>query len=293
MNKRKVISVLVALTVLFSAACSNGKGESESSNSNTESTIPKDPLGKYEQTVTLNIAKNYDTKNLQLPDGDTLENNGFSRYVKEKLNVEVKLAWQTENMDAYNQKVGVAISSQDLPDAFIVNEQQLKNLVKADLIADLTDVYKDFVGPLVKGYYDSYEDRLLSRATFDGKLYALPDTQIAGQHTMTWIRQDWLDKLKLKAPTTVAELEAVAKAFIEQDPDGNSKPDTIGFTTIPSLTGWNTTHSLDPIFGAFNAYKGQFLKDASGDVVYSSTLPEMKTALAEIQKMYKMGIIDK
>lgn len=292
MRRTKAMGILIALSV-FAAACGNGNDASVPDSSKSSQTIAKDPFGKYDQTIALNIAKNYDTRNLKLPNGDSLENNEFSRYIKNTLNVDVKMAWQTETGEAYGQKVGVAISSRDLPDAFIVNESQLKQLVKAKLVADLTDVYKDFASPLIKGYYESYGDRVLNRATLDGKLYALPDTQIAGQHALTWIRQDWLDKLGLKPPTTVAELEAVAKAFIDQDPDGNGQKDTIGFTTVPSLSGWNTAHSLDPIFGAYNAYKGQFLKDASGNVVYSSTLPEMKKALSELQKMYKDGIIDK
>ncbi|MNI36191.1 Lipoprotein LipO precursor [compost metagenome] len=42
------------------------------------------------------------------------------------------------------------------------------------------------------------------------------------------IRNDWLKKLNLKAPSTPEELVTVAKAFAEQDPDGNGKKDTHG-----------------------------------------------------------------
>ncbi|MFD0714542.1 extracellular solute-binding protein [Paenibacillus sp. GCM10027626] len=295
MKKRTALLFLTALMLLLTA-CGNGNGNNaagENSKEGTEATGDKDPYGKYKEPVTLRIAKNFNTKDLKLPNGDTLENNEYMRYIEKKLNVKVSFAWQTETPDAYQQKVGVAISSRDLPDAFIVNEQQLKQLVKAGLIADLTDVYKDYTGDLVQGYYDSYSDRVMSRATFDGKLYAFPDTQIGGQHSMTWIRQDWLDKLGLQPPRTLDELEAVARAFIEKDPDGNGQADTVGFTAIPQLTGWNSPNALDPIFGAMHAYKGQFLKGADGKTAYSSTLPEMKTALAKLQQWYKDGIIDK
>ena len=40
------------------------------------------------------------------------------------------------------------------------------------------------------------------------------------------IRQDWLDKLGLKAPTTIDEFEEVIRAFTEDDPDGNGQKDT-------------------------------------------------------------------
>lgn len=44
---------------------------------------------------------------------------------------------------------------------------------------------------------------------------------IVAMAMMMFIRQDWLDNLNLEIPTTMEELKAVAKAFTEQDPDGN------------------------------------------------------------------------
>lgn len=292
---KKWLLLLLASLLLVVTACGNTNTNSKNSPTNESEGDPAltDPNGKYGEPVTLKIAKNFNTKDLKLPNGDTLEVNEYTKYLEKKYNIKVSFAWQTETTDAYQQKIGVAIASQDLPDAFIVNEQQLKQLVKADLIADLTDVYANNASEQIKGIYDSYEDRVLGRATFDGKLYALPNTSIGGQHAFTWIRQDWLDKLGLEVPTTLDELEAVAKAFMEKDPDGNNKADTVGFTALPTLTGYNSNHTLDPILGVFHAYKGQFIADASGNVAYSSTLPEMKTALGKLQEMYKSGLIDK
>lgn len=251
------------------------------------------PYDRYDEPVTLNIAKSISTQNTNLPSGDTVEDNEYYRFIQKKLNVTVKHEWQTESSEAYDQKMGLAISSRDLPDAFVVDEKQLKQLVEADLIADLTEVYEKTASPLVKEYYESYGDRVLSRATFDGKLMAIPSTNIGGEFNLTWIRQDWLDNLGLQPPKTVDDLVAIAEAFVKNDPDGNGVADTIGITGVPSLAGYNLTHGFDPIFGAFNAYKGQWLKDESGGIQYSSTLPEMKTALGKLRDMYASGIIDK
>jgi putative aldouronate transport system substrate-binding protein len=53
-------------------------------------------------------------------------------------------------------------------------------------------------------------------------------------------RQDWLDKLGLKAPGNYRGFVQVAKAFTEQDPDGNGQNDTYGIT-IPSGVHWGPT----------------------------------------------------
>lgn len=296
MSKKWSMLALASLMIVVSA-CSQTKNEVEPSSSaapSKASTSPSaasaGPYVKYDQPVTLNLAKVYNTKDLKLPNGDTVGNNEYLRYVEKKLNVKVNLTWQVETPDAYDQKIGVSIAGRDLPDAFIVNELQLKQLAAANLIEDLTNVYKDNANDYIKGLYKSYDNRVLGRATFNGKLMALPNTNIGQQYNITWIRQDWLDKYGLKAPQSLDDLVNIAKTFIDKNASGKG---TIGFTGIPKLAGWNATHGFDPIFGAMNAYKGQWLKDASGKVVYSSTLPEMKTALGKLHDLYAQGIIDK
>lgn len=292
MSRKWSLIALASLMVVVSG-CTGEKNEAVTPSPAPDSKKSEPTKGayvKYDQPVSLKIAKALSTKDLKLPNGDTVENNEYYRYVEKKLNVKVSHAWQVETPDAYNQKMGITIASKELPDAFIVNEQQLKQLVAADLIEDLTDAYKNNANDYIKGLYDSYDKRVLGRATFNGKLMALPNTQIGQQFNITWIRQDWLDKLGLKAPQTLDELVNIAKTFIDKDASGKG---TVGFTGIPQLAGWNAVHGFDPIFGSLNAYKGQWLKDASGNIAYSSTLPEMKTALGKLRELYAQGILDK
>nr|WP_300864841.1 hypothetical protein [uncultured Acetatifactor sp.] len=56
---------------------------------------------------------------------------------------------------------------------------------------------------------------------------------------LIWIRKDWMEKLNLEAPKSLADLEMIAKAFMEEDPDGNGQKDTYGF---PS--GQASTHPM-------------------------------------------------
>ncbi|MBP3965744.1 extracellular solute-binding protein [Paenibacillus lignilyticus] len=272
------------------ANSSTNAGADTATNTASDAAQP-DPFGKFDQPISLSIAKAINSKNVTFQNGDTVEDNEFTRWVDKKLNVKVTHAWQVETPEAYEQKLGVSMASRDLPDAFLVNEQQLKQLVAADLIEDLTDAYNSNISPLIKGYYDSYGERVLKRATFDGKLMALPNTNIGQQYNIMWVRQDWLDKYNLQAPKTVDELMSVAKTFIDNDAAGNGK--TLGISGVPSLAGWNNFSGFDPIMSTFHAFKGQWLKDAAGNVVYSSTLPEMKTALGKLSEMYKQGLIDK
>ncbi len=62
------------------------------------------------------------------------------------------------------------------------------------------------------------ERELLASGTFDGKLYALPETAIDDGAQLLWLRRDWMEQLGLKEPKTLEE------AFFS-DPCVSGKPD--------------------------------------------------------------------
>jgi len=286
------LSFAALLAILPACTSSNDTdGKSSASVSPSAGDAAAGPYGKYNQTISMQIAKTASSQNTNMPAGDTPDDNEFYRYLGKRLNVKVTNAWRTETQDAYNQKLSVSMASRDLPDAFVVNETQLKQLVQAGSIADLTDAYKNYASPLYKSYYESYGDRLLKHATFNGKLMALSSTNIGGQFDCVWIRQDWLDKLGLQPPKSLDDLIKIAQAFVNNDPDGNGKKDTYGFTGLPSIYG-QVPFTFDPILGSLHAYEGQWLTDASGKVTFGSIMPEMKTALAKLHDLYEAGLID-
>lgn len=269
--------------------------ESSQSSKSPEAAAPvdvkSDPFGKYEQTVTFTLGMTKGDYS-RLPEGDTAVNNNFTRYILNKVNVQVKPAWEIEGA-SYQQKVSLSIASGDIPDVMIVDKATLTQLVESDMVWDLTDMYAKTASPLLKEQYDSFGGRILVTATYDGKLMGLPSTQIGGAHNLIWIRQDWLDQLQLQPPKTLDDLIAVAKAFIEQDPGGNGAGKTVGLTVDPAVAGiYNTMGGLDTVFGLYGAYPRQWIKDGAGNVIYGSTAPEMKAALQKIHEMYVSGIID-
>jgi putative aldouronate transport system substrate-binding protein len=87
--------------------------------------------------------------------------------------------------------------------------------------------------------------------TFDGKQYGLPEPPPLPKREGFLIRKDWLDKLNLEVPTNPEELLAVAKAFTEQDPDGNGKNDTYGLGGFIT-GGQGLGNRFDFIMGAYN-----------------------------------------
>ena len=302
--KGKVFAVFALIFLLILGACSNeeaGKEKDGGSDSNTTNGKDKDPFGAYEEAITISIGHEVDPTDTSLTDGDTPLDNKYTRNVKENLNIDVEHAF-TASPANYDQKVSLAIASNDLPDAMVVGPVELRQMVEADQLADLTEVYEDYASPAIKEIIDSTGGIALDNVTFDGKIMAIPNAQASadGVHNL-WIRQDWLDKLGLEAPKTIEELKEVAKAFVEQDPDGNGKDDTIGLAGPDASTklyanfleSSNNLYGFDGIFSALHSYPGYWLEGEDGGAVYGSILPETKEALATLRDMYAEGLIDK
>ncbi len=296
---KRALFILVALLLLFVTACSNSSDET-STKLEIDPNNPPDPFGKYEEEVTIRIGQEVDPSDKTLPAEDTPLDNQYTRNVKENLNINVEHHF-TAAPSNYDQKVSLAIASNDLPDAMIVGPVELRQMYEAGQLADLTEVYEHYASPAIKRILESTDGLAKDSVTFDGKMMAIPSVQLQadGVHLL-WIRQDWLDKLGLEAPKTVEDLEKVAKAFAEQDPDGNGKKDTIGLSGpdinnklyANFLESTNNLYGFDGIFSAFHSYPGYWLEGEDGKPVYGSTLPETKEALAKLRDMYAKGLID-
>ncbi|SEL50851.1 extracellular solute-binding protein [Paenibacillus sp. OK003] len=256
-------------------------------------TAATDPFGKYEHPVSIRLGYVVDPTGTDLSEGETLEKNMWKTAIKQNLNIDVEVMWQVSK-ENFGQKIDLAIASNDLPDAMIVNQVQLNEMVKAGEIEDLTKAYASSASPEMKKIIDSTNGLAREQVTFEGKMMAVPSVT-AEDFSMLWIRQDWLDRLGLKPPKTVDELEAIAKAFVEQDPDGNGKRDTIGLASSTSLfNDFNNSafaFDLTPIFSAYGAFPGYWL-EKDEKPVYGSILPETKNALVRLRNMYAKGLLD-
>lgn len=122
----------------------------------------------------------------------------------------------------------------------------------------------------------------------NNKIYSIPQVRPddATRNVLAF-RKDWLDKLGLKVPKTLNELEGVLKAFTEDDPDGNGKNDTYGYTGVSWLD-----YSLSFITAAYGVYPGQWYINNDAKLEFGNISPRYKEALRWIQKWYKAGYID-
>lgn len=255
-----------------------------------------DPYSKFAQPVSMNIVRP-DIKPTNLPAPDKMSSNGYLRLIKQSLNIDVKYQKLAgEGMD-YDTQINLILASDSMPDVmYISNETQLKQLSEAGMLADLTKVYDTYASPVTKGFYKSYANSKdttgLATCTFNGKLQALPNTNLGLGYSLLWIRKDWMDICKEKAPVNLNDVVKIAKDFREKDPGGYGAGKTVGIPVSKYLIGYNTPNTLDAVFASFGAYPGIWVKKFSGGYVYGSITPEAKKALTAVADMYKQGAID-
>ncbi len=254
------------------------------------------PFGRYPETITYTLGKMTGENNSNMPENDTYENNAYTRYLKNKLNIQNKNAFEDIGSN-YNNMLNMAISEDNIPDIMVVDDYSyLKLLVENDMIEDLSDVYEKCASERIKDIYKSYGNEILDNVTFDGKLMALPETNFENGPNMLWLRKDWMDKLGLESPKTFNDAINIIREFIEKDPGNNGKGKTIGLACSPELTNerkYSNTGTVDVIFALFNSYPDQWIKDEEGNIVYGSVQNESKKALSYLNQLYSSGILDK
>lgn len=183
-----------------------------------------------------------------------------------------------------DNKINVLAASNDLPDIVETrNRNVYQQLVKNGLLLDLTP-YESKLGGVKK-----LIGSVLESGRINGKLYGIARPG-SSQPNNGWIRKDWLDKLGLAMPTNPDELLKVAKAFTENDPDGNGKKDTFGITG--SVEGGNAS-VFAPIllsYGVSPYYNAFYIRDSK---LYNSLYdPNMRTALEKVRQFVSEGVVD-
>lgn len=284
-----ILSAAVMMTALLAGCGSEGKGSEASS-----AAVLKD--GKYDPPITITIAKQQDENAGKYLNGESLNDNVLTRWGIENLGIDTQTTLLGGDASQYNTKLRLALTgSEKLPDVLPVYDTALSNdLIQSGLVKDITGDISKYMPERLKEIYKQYPTAF-NPVIQDGKVYGMPIAPNLTEGEVMLIRQDWLDALGLKAPTTIDEFEQVIAAFTEQDPDGNGKKDTYGFD-FSGKDSYNTGWVSDPVM-IFSAYTGKHLPGSwlneEGKLAYGSVAEGTKEALAKLRDWYSKGYLNK
>lgn len=235
----------LALIVPLAAACGNGSAGKESGSSASPGASAGASTGASAKPAAPVSIKMFNRVNA----GIVLENNPIVAEA-EKL-AGVKLSIEAPPINNYVDKLQVLMASGDLPD-LVYNwggaDANMETWAKNGLLTPLDDKiakYPNLTKNITKEMWDGV------KSVNDAKTYIIPRPNVVN-HWGYMINQQWLDKLQLKAPTTLDEFTNVCRAFTKNDPDGNGKADTycVSFSnpTLGNNSIWNASNFLASAF---------------------------------------------
>ncbi|MDF2646442.1 MAG: hypothetical protein K0Q73_2247 [Paenibacillus sp.] len=304
-KKRYLLALAVVMVFSIVTACSkstntgeNGAGNSPASAEQKGAAAEAIQKGayKFDTPVTITTVKATDAT-MKFKNSENMENNVHTKWAHDQLGVDLKVLWQVPG-EQFNTKLRLMLTANEsLPDVLTTQDMTLLDeLIQSGKYRDITADFEKYASPKMKQIYNS-NPLNWSQVTYSGKKMALPNFANAGNdNPVLWIRQDWMDKLGMKAPKTFEELEALMQAFLDKKPGGSDNVIPLGaslgsggsspnpFTSWLGETSW--------VFGALGTVPYQWL-EKDGKLVHGSTLPAMKDGLAKLRDWYNKGYISK
>lgn len=258
------VTVFIASSVL--AGC--GKSNEKTGTSGTASSAPS--------AAPLKISMMLDFSGKEQPKPDNPVVQAIEKYTNTKLDI-------TEiPSNDFCSKLPVVIASGDMPDVIVScgspSQPYLVNAALGGAFWDITPYIKDYPN-LSKMPQVSYDNIKIG-----GKIYGIPRYRPISRYVFAY-RQDWLNNLGMKPPTTVDEFYNMLKAFTNNDPDKNGKNDTYGITSMISSTSFSPDFGL--MFGAPNNWA---VKD--GKFIKAEETPEYLEGLKFAKKLYDEKLLN-
>ncbi|MFC5471879.1 extracellular solute-binding protein [Cohnella suwonensis] len=250
------------------ASPSDSPAATESASSEAPSETPKEEE-PTEITIMLPL-------NIAETPPDTIKNE------VEKL-TNTKLTYQFFPADTYEDKLNATLATGSLPEvAYLKNQATLVKMKGA-----IRDGQFWEIGPYLGEFpnLSKLKPLILNNTKVDGKLYSLYIGRPLARQGIIY-RKDWADKLQLKTPETVDEVIAMAKAFTEQDPDGDSKANTIGLSDRNDL-----------VYGAFKTVASWYSApnnwgEKDGKLQPDFTFPEYVAAMDFMKTLRDAGAMN-
>lgn len=296
-----MLAIILVMGLLAGCGGSNDEKGSINTGSNGEAGITSEgtPMkdGKYDPPITITVARGLGG-DVKFKNGEDIENNVHNTWALDTFGIKFHYDFSMADVNgAFENKLRLMLSANEkFPDIMRVGDRQLvQDLISSGRFMSVDEAIDKYASDRLKKLWADHPEGFY-QVTKDDKRYGIPVyTQGNGSDEMIWIRQDWLDKLGLQVPKTLDELETVMDAFVNQDPDGNGKKDTIGLAASlkNGMGTWMSTTSF--LIGAYGgkASDQQWGKAEDGTLYYGSTTEPVKKALAKLNDWFNKGYLEK
>ena len=207
MNMKKIASVVLALALSVSvfAACGSNGNSSASSTASTESSTASTDSSAAATGDKIDVLNQSETMDVSVAvmTGFTASGSRVQKELEEKYNVKFNLVVLPGWTDGQSQ-ISLLMASNDMPNImwWWSMDTEYNKWVQAGLLDDVSAYMDKYT--VIRDYYNKMDPKTLFYASeADGSIYRIPGDVAEPSCENLWIRQDWLDNLNLKAPTTI------------------------------------------------------------------------------------------
>jgi putative aldouronate transport system substrate-binding protein len=270
--------MLAAVMVILVLACGKEQGSG--------GTVQRDPSARIDP---VNQTEKMPLK-VALLTGYTQPDSRTEKWIEDRYNVDIELIVLPGWSDAPSKISLLMADDTQRPDViwWWSMEADFARWKDAGLLVDVSPYMDKYT--VMRDYFNSMDPKTLFFASSDGgKIYRIPGDVAEPSCETLWIRQDWLDNLGLKAPTTLAELEDVLYKFTFNDPDGNGRNDTYGLggDGYDFRSFWPWIQGSGTGRGDYSA----FVVQADGSYAFGPATDDARIWLGKIAKLYADGVI--
>jgi putative aldouronate transport system substrate-binding protein len=212
------------------------------------------------------------------------EDDPIDKALSDLAGLDLSVQW-VPNSD-YGAKTNTVLAGDDIPDVMVIQgkDQAFVQTAEAGGFWDLTE-------QLASGDYPNLvteNPEVQEASSVNGKVYGVYRARDVIRHSVI-IRQDWLDNLGLALPETTDDLYEIARAFTEDDPDGNGENDTYGMIN----PAWGGIGNGSP-YDAMEVWhgSGNLWRDVNGELVPAFTTPEWNQALQYERDLVANGYVN-
>ncbi len=180
----------------------------------------------------------------------------FAQEITRLTGIEIELVHPTAD---YNEKLLADLAAGVEYDLIYTNKDTMDVLVADGVLTDLTE---QIAGSAILSNPTVIPTEEWEMIRYEGDVFYSVFNKFEGSRMLT-VRQDWLDQLRLEAPTTLDEIYNVMVAFRDEDPAGNGAGVTLGLSTAGA-------YDIQPFMSSAGVLPGYVDVDGARTIPYAT-----------------------
>lgn len=291
-HSKRILLLSIGYIFLIStllSACTPKRTEPQTRSSSIVQTVKYSTDGekgyRFDPAITITSFRYY-SPGIRFSSGEDIDKNIWTDAYTDLLGINLANKFSTTSKQSFYSQINELIASNTLPDVMSVPRTIYFRMLDANRLSDLTPYYEKYASKSIKASFEGFDSGLLKETcTVRNKLYSIaPPPSKAGD--LLWIRNDWLNNLRMNWPKNTTDIARVIKMFCTSGKINNDQKKTYGLALDKDLT------LLNGYANANHVYSNIWIKDYQGGLMRGETDYNWLPVLSDLRELYANKYID-